>query len=142
MQSSDTGIIIAALSFLASVVLALLTWIRFRRKDRADTQAVESGTISGRFKDADSLVRYINERVDAETKDLREELAKVRSEFDAFKKDSQEVHGAVRTNYYQQWIWDRSGRPGPLPQRAEPILALLGIADPLAVTHPSLKEQS
>ena len=52
------------------------------------------------------------------------------------------VHGAVRANYYLQWIWDRSGRPGPLPQLAEPILALLGISDPLEDTHPSLKEQS
>lgn len=142
MQSSDTGIIIAALSFLASVVLALLTWIRFRRKDRADTQAVESGTISGRFKDADALVRYINERVDAATKELREELDQARADFDAFKKAADGVHGAVRSNFYQQWIWDRSGRPGPLPQLAEPILALLGISDPLEDTHPSLKEQS
>lgn len=137
---SNDGIIIALLSLVSAVLIALLAWIRFRRKDRADAVGVEEGTISARFKDADALMRYIDDRVEERTKELSQKLTDMSTALDTVKRESHEIHDAVRTHFYQLWIWDQKGRPGPLPMLPPAILTRLGIADPLEDTHPTLKE--
>lgn len=138
----NDGILIALLSLVSAVLVALLAWVRFRRKDRADAVGVEEGTISARFKDADALMRYIDDRVEERTKELSRKLTEMSTALDTVKRESHEIHDAVRTHFYQLWIWDQKGRPGPLPMLPPTILTRLGIADPLEDTHPSLKEQS
>lgn len=134
------GVIVAVFAFLTSGVTALVLYLRFRRKDRADAQNVEEGTISGRFKDADALMRYIDERVDERTKELAAELADVKAKLKTVGKESHEMHDAVRARETQLWLWDHRGRLGNLPTLPEPILARLGLGhlanfDPLADTE-------
>lgn len=138
---TEPGVIIAILSLISGVLLAVLAWVRFRRKDRADTKSVEEGTISARFKDADALMRYIDDRVDERTKALSQKLAEMSEQFEAVKKESHEIHEAVRHHFYRLWEWDVKGRIGPIPMLPPPILTRLGITDPLEDTDP-IKETS
>jgi len=126
---------VAALIGLASaVILALIALWRFRRKDRADAQQVEEGTISGRFKDADALMRYIDERVEERTATLAAELEEVRTKLRSVGDESREMHTAVRARETQLWLWNHRGRPGSLPMLPEPILQRLGLGDLITTT--------
>lgn len=124
---TDVGIVIALISFVSTVGGLGLTWWRFRRKDRADATAVEEGTISGRFKDADSLMKYIDERVDEKTSSLAGELDTVKGNLETVKRESHEMNDAIRSRETQLWLWDRRGREGLLPMLPEPILKRLGL---------------
>lgn len=134
----DNGITVALIGLISAAFLALIALWRFRRKDRADAQQVEEGTISGRFKDADALMRYIDERVEERTASLAAQLAEVKTKLKTVGEESHEMHDAVRANVTQQWLWDHRGRPGSLPMLPEPILRRLGLGD-LTITD-SMKE--
>lgn len=124
---TDSGIVAALIGGMVTVALAVIALWRFRRKDRADAQQVEEGTISGRFKDADALMRYIDERVDERTASLAAELAEVKSKLKTVGRESHEMHDAVRARETQLWLWDQRGRNGVLPRLPEPILRRLGL---------------
>lgn len=137
---TDTGVIVSVIALLSGVILALIAFWRFRRKDRADAQQVEEGTISGRFKDADALMRYIDERVEERTAALATELADMKSKLKTVGQESHEMHDAVRSRETQLWLWDQRGRPGSLPMLPDPILHRLGLgylADDEWHTEPS-----
>ena len=133
---SNDGIIIAVLSLVSAVLIALFAWIRFLRKDRADASSVEEGTISARFKDADALMRYIDDRVDERTAALSAELAAVRDALSTVKRESHEVYDSLRAFWWACWVWDQKGRPGPLPTLDPVTLERLGIKDPFGDTEP------
>lgn len=130
------------IGLFSAVILALIALWRFRRKDRADAQQVEEGTISGRFKDADALMRYIDERVEERTAALATELAEMKTKLRTVGQESHEMHDAVRSRETQLWLWDQRGRPGQLPMLPDPILHRLGLgylADDEWHTEPSKK---
>ncbi len=133
---SNNGIIIALLSLVSAVLIALFAWIRFLRKDRADASSVEEGTISARFKDADALMRYIDDRVDTRTAALSAELAAVRDTLSTVKRESHEVYDSLRAFWWACWVWDQKGRPGSLPTLDPVTLERLGIKDPFGDTEP------
>ena len=137
---TEPAIIVALVTAAVTIVTAVITLIRFLRKDRADANSVEEGTISARFKDADALMKYIDERVDERTAALQAELTAVREALSAVKRESHEIHDAVRAHFYALWLWDMRGRPGPLPMLPPTILTRLGISDPLEDTAPTMKE--
>lgn len=133
---SEAGLIAAIIGAFVALLTAGITAWRFLRKDRADAEAVEEGTISGRFKDADSLMKYIDDRVEERVAPIREELKGVKAE-------SHEMHDAVRTRETQLWLWDQRGRQGTLPALPSPILTKLGLVhlvatpiDPIEDTEP------
>ena len=134
------GVWIAVISLISAVIIAALGWARFHRKEHADASSVEEGTISARFKDADALTRYIDERVEKRTAALQAELTAVRESLSSVKRESHEIHDAVRAHFYALWRWDVLGRPGPLPMLPPGILTRLGISDPLEDTEPIIKE--
>lgn len=138
---NDPAVFVAWITAAVALITTAVTVIRFRRKDRADTRSVEDGTISSRFKDADALMKYIDERVDERTATLSAELAQVRTVLATVKQESHEIHDAVRTHFWRLWAWDQKGRPGPMPLLPPMILDRLGITDPLEDTEP-VKEQS
>lgn len=124
---SDSAILVALIGLFSAIVVALIAVWRFRRKDRADAEQVEEGTISGRFKDADALMRYIDERVDERTEELRRQLAEVKERLRTVGDESHEMNNAVRANVTQQWLWDQRGRTGVMPMLPSPILTRLGL---------------
>lgn len=124
---TDTGIIVALIGIAATTTAGLIAFWRFRRKDRADATAVEEGTISGRFKDADALMRYIDERVEERTAELAASLAEVKEKLRTVGKESREMHDAVRARETQLWLWNQKGRVGVLPMLPDPILHRLGL---------------
>lgn len=123
----DNGIIIAFISLFSAAIIALITVWRFRRKDRADAEQVEEGTITGRFKDADALMRYIDERVDERTAAIASEMAELKRKLERVSDESHEMNNAVRATATQQWLWDQRGRFGALPMLPPPILKRLGL---------------
>ncbi|MBC8726072.1 hypothetical protein F6X37_32410 [Paraburkholderia sp. 31.1] len=133
---SNDGIIIALLSLVSAALIALFAWIRFLRKDRADANSVEEGTISARFKDADALMRYIDDRVDERTAAMSAELDAVRDTLSTVKRESHEVYDSLRAFWWACWVWDQKGRPGPLPTLDPVTLERLGIKDPFEDTQP------
>jgi hypothetical protein len=122
---SESGIVVALIGLVSAVLVALIAVWRFYRKDRADAEAVEEGTISGRFKDADSLMQYIDERVDARTAEMSRSLEGVTGQLKTMKTQFDELTEAVHANVTQQWLWDRRGRRGPLPMLPGPVLSRL-----------------
>jgi hypothetical protein len=124
---TDPGIIIAFIGLAATAATALIAFWRFRRKDRADAQQVEEGTISGRFKDADALMRYIDERVEERTAAIEKSLDEMRAKLTTVSAESREMHDAVRARETQLWLWNQKGRLGVLPMLPDPILHRLGL---------------
>lgn len=124
---ADSGIVTALIGLFSALLLALLAFWRFRRKDRADAQQVEEGTISGRFKDADALMRYIDERVEERTASLAAALEEVQTKLKTVSVESHEMHNAVRARETQLWLWNQKGRLGVLPMLPDPILHRLGL---------------
>lgn len=124
---SDVGIVVALIGLVSAVLTALIAVWRFYRKDRADAEAVEEGTISGRFKDADTLMQYIDQRVDERTEVLTAQMAGVSAKLASVEGQFSDLKEAVRAVTSQQWRWEHRGRPGPLPMLPPPILSLLGI---------------
>ena len=139
---TEPAIIVALITAAVTIVTAVITLIRFLRKDRADASSVEEGTISARFKDADALMRYIDDRVDERTAALSAELDAVRDTLSTVKRESHEVHDAVRAHFYQLWLWDQKGRLGVIPMLPPPILQRLGITDPLEDTQPARPKET
>ena len=137
---TDTGIIVAAIGLLSAALVAVIAVWRFRRKDRADAEQVEEGTISGRFKDADALMRYIDQRVDERTAALSQALDAIKKELAQVRSESHEMNDAVRATTTQQWLWDQRGRVGNLPMLPRPILTTLGLGH--LTDHTEKKEQS
>lgn len=130
---TETGIIIAVIAALGTTLAALITVWRFRRKDRADAEQVEEGTISGRFKDADSLMRYIDERVEERVEERTAELAARLATAERKLAEHDEMTKHVRATTTAQWLWDYRGRSGPLPMLPDTVLTELGLghlADP------------
>jgi len=123
----DGGLLASLIGLLSALLVALVAFWRFRRKDRADAQQVEEGTISGRFKDADALMRYIDDRVDERTAQLSAQLGEVQEKLKTVGRESHEMHDAVRARETQLWLWNHRGRPGDLPMLPEPILRRLGL---------------
>jgi hypothetical protein len=113
---TDSGIIVALIGVASTLAVALIALWRFRRKDRADATAVEDGTISGRFKDADTLMRYIDSRVEAKTADLEAEVGTLKQVQDAF-----------RAWVASMWLWDQRGRFGAIPMPDGEILTRIGL---------------
>ncbi|MEX8058752.1 hypothetical protein [Microbacterium sp. 16-032] len=124
---SESGVIVALIGLASAVLVALIAVWRFWRKDRADADAVEEGTISGRFKDADTLMQYIDQRVDERTRKLAEDQAATAGELEKVKRQYAELAEAVRTVISLQWVWDQRGRHGDLPMLPDPILYQLGL---------------
>lgn len=144
---TEPAVIVAVITATVAIITAVITVVRFRRKDRADTRQVEEGTISARFKDADALVRYIDDRVDERTATLSAELEKTKTELEGVqaslttvKRESHEIHDAVRTHFWRLWAWDQKGRPGAMPLLPPRILDRLGITEPLEDTEPVRRE--
>lgn len=133
---TEPAIIVALVTAAVTIVTAVITLIRFLRKDRADASSVEEGTISARFKDADALMRYIDDRVDERTAALSAELDAVRDALSTVKRESHEVYDSIRVFWYAVWAWDQRGRQGPLPALNPVVLERLGILDPLGDTEP------
>ena len=133
---TEPAIIVALVTAAVTIVTAVITLIRFLRKDRADANSVEEGTISARFKDADALMRYIDDRVDERTAALSAELAAVRDALSTVKRESHEVYDSLRAFWWACWVWDQKGRPGPLPTLDPVTLERLGIKDPFGDTEP------
>lgn len=133
---TEPAIIVALITAAVTIVTAVITLIRFLRKDRADASSVEEGTISARFKDADALMRYIDDRVDERTAALSAELSAVRDTLSTVKRESHEVYDSIRVFWYAVWAWDQGGRQGPLPALNPVVLERLGILDPLGDAEP------
>lgn len=124
---TDTGIIIALIGAAVTLGTGAIALWRFRRKDRADAQQVEEGTISGRFKDADALMRYIDERVEERTAAIEKSLEEMKDKLTTVSAESREMHDAVRARETQLWLWNQKGRLGALPMLPDPILHRLGL---------------
>lgn len=124
---TDGGIVAALIGVFSAVLLAFIAFWRFRRKDRADAQQVEEGTISGRFKDADALMRYIDERVEERTAAIERSLGEMKEKLTTVSAESREMHDAVRARETQLWLWNQKGRLGVLPMLPDPILHRLGL---------------
>lgn len=114
-----------------SVIVLILTWLKGRRKDQVEVEAVERTTVlaekaalAERLGDVTELARYINERVEAE---VERKLAPIRSELEKVRGESHEMNDAVRAHVTQTWLWDQRGRPGDLPMLPAPILTRLGL---------------
>jgi uncharacterized protein HemX len=130
VDSATASIIVAIIALASTLGLAAFTGWRMRRKDRADAVDVEQGTISGRFKDADALMKYIDDKVEERVKARTAELER---KLEGVRRQSDEMNRAVHQNVTQQWLWDHRGRPGELPMLPGPILDILGLghfADP------------
>lgn len=114
-----------------SVIVLLLTWLKGRRKEQVEVEAVERTTeiaeraaLSERLGDVTELTKYINELVAAE---VERKLAPIRAELEKVRGESHEMNDVVRAHVTQQWLWDQRGRPGALPMLPAPILARLGL---------------
>lgn len=124
---SDSGIAIALIGVVSTVLVALIAVWRFWRKDRADANAVEEGTISGRFKDADTLMQYIDQRVEERTRAVTQRQEETDVELRKLEARFTELAEAVRAVTSLQWIWDQRGRQGDMPMLPDPILHKLGL---------------
>lgn len=114
------GIYIGLISLLTAVLLFMLGWLRYRRKDKVEVEAQRQAGLSERFDDASELARYIRDEVERQVAPIRDEMKKLKSE-------SHEMHDAVRARETQLWLWDQRGRQGALPMLPKPILARLGL---------------
>lgn len=110
---------------LAGVCYA--AYLGFRGK-RGDTRVAESSAkdaaISSRWDDASELSQYIRTEIE---KEVERQVAPIRSELDKVRRESHEMHDAVRARETQLWLWDQKGRPGQLPKLPDPILHRLGL---------------
>lgn len=129
MPDIADGIYIAVISGLVAVILAALGWLRFRGKDKVETEAQRQAGLSERFDDASQLAQYIREEVERQVAPIREQLATLKAE-------SHEMHDAVRARETQLWLWNQRGRQGALPMLPKPILDRLGLIHLVATEAP------
>lgn len=120
MPEIPDGVYIAVISGLVAVILAVIGWLRFRRKDKVEVEAQRQAALSERFDDASDLAKYIDARVE-------EKVAPIRAQMETLKTESHEMHDAVRARETQLWLWDQRGRAGDLPMLPRPILQRLGL---------------
>lgn len=120
MPELADGVYVAVISGLVAVILALVGWFRFRRKDRVEVEAQRQAALSERFDDASELARYIRDEVERQ-------VAPIRAQLETLKAESHELNDAVRARETQLWLWNQSGRPGELPMLPAPILSRLGL---------------
>jgi hypothetical protein len=92
---------------------AVLVFIATRKRDNA-------AGIAERFDDASELSKYIDERVEAKVKPIRDQLGKVT-------RDSQEIQDAFRAWVSAVWVWHQRGRFGDLPMPPAQILSRIGL---------------
>lgn len=81
---------------------------------------------------AEKIRVEVERQVEAQMKPIRAKMAKM-------EEDSQAMNAAVRTNVTQQWMWDQSGRPGPMPMLPRPVLETLGFGH--LVSMPTIQNQ-
>jgi len=91
----------------------LTVYVATRKRDSASD-------IAARFDDASELAKYIDERVEAKVKPIRDRLAEVEAE-------SHELQNAFREWVSGVWLWNRNGRAGDLPMPPVKILSRLGL---------------
>lgn len=106
--------------------LTYAAWMGWRGKVRE----TDITALAERFDDASQLAQYIREEVERQ-------VAPIRDEMNRMKKESHEMHDAVRARETQLWLWDQRGRPGDLPMLPAPILDRLGLGHLL---NPSRKD--
>lgn len=134
MLEIPDGVYIAVISGLVAVILAVIGWLRFRRKDKVEVEAQRQAALSERFDDASELAKYIDARVE-------EKVAPIRAQMETLKSESHEMHDAVRARETQLWLWDQRGRSGALPMLPKPILQRLGLLHLIATeVAPTPKE--
>ncbi|MEW2010322.1 hypothetical protein AB0300_12700 [Microbacterium sp. NPDC078814] len=92
---------------------AILVFIATRKRDKATG-------ITERFDDASQLAQYIREEVERQ-------VAPIRSELDAVKKESHEIQNAFREWIVGVWRWGQRGRLGDMPMPPPQILHRLGL---------------
>lgn len=92
---------------------AILVFITTRKRDKATG-------ITERFDDASQLAQYIREEVERQ-------VAPIRSELDAVKKESHEIQNAFREWIVGVWRWGQRGRLGDMPMPPPQILHRLGL---------------
>ena len=108
---------------LAASAVIIAAWFGLRGKKRETDVAASTATaaaLAARFDDASQLAQYIREEVERQVAPIREELQGV-------KRESHEMHDAVRARETQLWLWDQRGRQGELPLLPAPILIRLGL---------------
>ncbi|WP_100813004.1 hypothetical protein [Microbacterium lacus] len=104
-----------------ATVATLVGGILRNRSERSVTTAqTAQADLAARFDDASELSKYIDERVELKVAPIRKELIEV-------KRESHEMHDAVRAHFTQLWAWDQRGRVGPLPLLPAKILTKLGL---------------
>jgi len=126
------------LGVAGGVVTAYLGLRGKRGETDVAATAAQEAALAARFDDASQLAQYIREEVERQVAPIRAELQDV-------KRESHEMHDAVRARETQLWLWDQRGRPEEMPTLPAPILIRLGLghmvpADPLEDTEPILKE--
>ncbi|WP_295014224.1 hypothetical protein [uncultured Microbacterium sp.] len=109
--------VVGIFGFLGVIVTALLTYVGTRGKTQTDA-------IAARFNDASDLSKYIREQIEAE---VERQVAPIRTQLESVKRESHEMHDAVRARETQLWFWDQRGRQGELPLLPTPILERLGL---------------
>lgn len=92
---------------------AVLVFIATRKRDKATG-------ITERFDDASQLAQYIRAEVERQ-------VAPIRSELDAVKKESHEIQNAFREWIVGVWRWGQRGRLGDMPMPPPQILHRLGL---------------
>jgi hypothetical protein len=144
------GVLVALVTGAVAVLLALVAWVRFRRKDKVEVKAQEVATkvseetyLNDRFKTATEMSKYIREEVDKAVKQETEELA---AKVEQYRSRFVRIESAFRIFFTQLWMWDRSGRPGVMPAVPDDIMRelrldhLIGL--PAEDTEPLRKEMT
>lgn len=138
MPEIADGIYIAVISGLVAIILAVGGWLRFRGKDRVETEAQRQAGLSERFDDASELAKYIRDEVERQ---VEIQVAPIREKLKAVEGESHEMNNAVRARETQLWLWDHGGREGALPMLPKPILERLSLIHLIATeVAPTPKE--
>lgn len=129
---------------LVGLVLTTVASVRMKRGDhRIAEAAATQADIAARFDDASQLAQYIRAEVDRAVQPIRDEMQRV-------KRESHDMHDAVRSRETELWMWNIQGRAGQMPELPRPILSKLGILHlsaggallPLVPTDPTPQEET
>ena len=114
----------ALIGAFSSTALALWAWLRGRRKDKVETEAIRRTTFSAIYDDASDLSRYVREQVDEAVK---EAVADIKKEMDELKIRSDKIFEEFRKFYTKLWIWEQNKRQGPMPVVEKSLLIELNL---------------